>query len=99
MGVVGNLMMMHRQRVSLKPEGRDIYTAGYETLAEVAERLPSSSRRYIIPTRSTRSLGTDRQQNLKPDSLRRRLCLKPVPGLARGVHSDAGSLLGGIQHP
>ncbi len=65
----------------------DIYTAGYETFADVAERLPRFIEEIpIMPSACTQPLATDRQQNSKPTSPGRRRSSKRLDGPARGIH-------------
>ncbi|QCL92357.1 MULTISPECIES: DDE-type integrase/transposase/recombinase [Agrobacterium tumefaciens complex] len=78
---------------TLKIEG--IHPAGYETFADVAERLPSFIEEVYNASGCTRPLAIGRQQNLKLNSPSKRLSLKCLAGPGRGVHSNARSVLSG----
>ncbi|WP_454853496.1 IS3 family transposase [Rhizobium binxianense] len=91
MSAVGNPYHNAQAESFMKtPKVEDIYTAGYETFADVAERLP----RFIEEVYNGGSIppsAIDRQQNLKPNLPSRRLSLKRLRGPAPGVHSNCRS--------
>ena len=66
----------------------DVYIAGYDTFADVAEQVCRGFIEQVYNSkRLTRRLAIDRQRNLKPNSPSRRLSLKHLVGPAAGVHS------------
>ncbi len=54
----------------------EIYPAGYETFADVAERLPRFIEEVYNASGCTQPLAIDRQKNLKPQLAQQRLSLK-----------------------